>query len=64
MPHASQVRTRPPIAVGTAVALLDCTQPGVFEARRRMLAELDAINAVDRAPSPSRLPQVLAVPKC
>ena len=48
----------------SAVALLDCTQPGVFEARRRMLAELDAINAVDRAPSRSRLPQVPAVPKC
>jgi len=48
----------------TAVALLQCTQPGVFEARRRLLAELDAIAAVDRDPTHSALPPVPAVPHC
>ena len=48
----------------TAFALVDCTQPGVFEARRAALKQLDGIAAVDDAHGRARAPRVPTVPDC
>jgi len=52
----------------TAFTLLGCTQPGVFQARRGVLAELDGILALDHRHGPtaafSRAPSVPSVPSC
>ena len=52
----------------TAYSLLGCTQPGVFQARRGVLAELDGILALDHrhrpAAAPPRVPSVPSVPSC
>ena len=48
----------------TAFALIECTQPGVYEARRDVLVELDGIVAVDRARGTVPAPRVPNVPTC
>ena len=52
----------------TAFSLLGCTQPGVFQARRGVLAELEGILALDHRHGPAaalpRVPSVPSVPSC
>ena len=48
----------------TAFALLECTQPGVYQARRAALVQLDGITGVDRAHGRARAPRVPEVPSC
>jgi hypothetical protein len=48
----------------TAFTLIGCTQPGVYQARRAVLDELDGIVAVDRARGRAARPLVPDVPRC
>ena len=48
----------------TAFALVDCTQPGVYQARRAAMQQLDGIVAVDDAHGKARAPRVPEVPDC
>ncbi|MEA2532682.1 MAG: hypothetical protein QOJ93_493 [Actinomycetota bacterium] len=48
----------------TAFTLIGCTQPGVYQARRDVLIELDGIVAVDRARGRAARPKVPDVPRC
>jgi hypothetical protein len=47
-----------------AFALVDCTQPGVYRARRDALDQLDAVADVDRHRGAAVPPAVPAVPAC
>jgi ABC-type nickel/cobalt efflux system permease component RcnA len=47
-----------------AFSLLGCTAPGVYEARRSVLSELDGIVLVDRAGGRMAPPRIPDVPKC
>jgi hypothetical protein len=47
-----------------AFSLVGCTAPGMYEARRSVLTELDAIVLVDRAGGRMAPPRIPDVPKC
>lgn len=48
----------------TAVNLLNCTAPGVFQARTRLSRYLAAVDALDQSPRHGRVPPVPTVPEC
>jgi hypothetical protein len=47
-----------------AFTLIGCTQPGVYEARRSVMSELDGIAVVDKAAGRVPAPPIPDVPKC